>query len=160
MKNERFNHLEQRIEHLEKSNKRFLLLLAAFLALAVFTFARPRQTQDVLAVQRLTLVDGKGEVHAELALRDGSPGLFLKDKTGKDRVVLIHDSDQSALFIKDETETTRIGVAQFSHGGGGFALHGPESKGAAVLYFKEKGSLRIFDRDGVVTDQVPAIKPK
>ncbi len=33
-------------------------------------------------------------------------------------------------------DTTRVGVAQFAHGGGGVALYGPDSKVAAVLYLK------------------------
>jgi hypothetical protein len=73
-----------------------------------------------------------------------------------DRVALLHEADTDGLFVMDAEGTTRIGVAQFSHGGGGFALHGPESKGAAVLYLKGDGSLRFFDQEGAVTNQVLA----
>ena len=103
---------------------------------------------------------GESEKLATIELDGWAQGLFLKDEEGKDRLQLIHDQEQSALFIKDKKGTVRIGVAQFSHGGGGFALHGPDSKGAAVLYFKKSGSLRIFDDEGAVTDQLPAPRPR
>ncbi len=48
-------------------------------------------------------------------------------------------------------------MAQFAHGGG-VALRGPDSKGAAVLYFKDQGSLRSFDSEGQVTNQVLAVR--
>ena len=49
----------------------------------------------------------------------------------------------------------RVGVAQFSHGGGGFALHGPGTRGAAVLYLRGDGSLTQYDTTGVVTARWP-----
>ena len=51
--------------------------------------------------------------------------------------------------------TTRVGVAQFAHGGGGFALHGPEAKGAAVLYLQGDGSLTFYGPDGDVQARYP-----
>lgn len=45
---------------------------------------------------------------------------------------------------------TRVGAAQFAHGGGGYALHGPGGRGAAVLYLKDEGSLTMYDADGAV----------
>lgn len=56
---------------------------------------------------------------------------------------------------RSKTGDTRIGVAQFAHGGGGFALHGPEAKGAAVLYLKERGTLTFYGDEGGVTRQAP-----
>jgi hypothetical protein len=50
---------------------------------------------------------------------------------------------------------SRVVAAQFAHGRGGFALHGPESKGAAVLYLKEEGSLTFHGSDGEVTARLP-----
>ena len=55
----------------------------------------------------------------------------------------------------DETGGTRLGAAQFAHGGGGYALHGPEMKGAAVLYLKGEGSLSMYDAEGELTDRFP-----
>ena len=37
-----------------------------------------------------------------------------------------------------------------------FALHGEETKGATVLYMKDfRGSLRLYDREGKVTYELP-----
>lgn len=144
--------LETRVAGLERANRALCALAAIAVLLALLGAAgEPRS----LAVRSITLVDGDGGVRAELALRDGAPGLFIKDAHGVDRVALFHDDETSGLYISDEAGVTRIGVAQFAHGGGGVALHGPESKGAAVLYFKRAGSLRFFDADGSVLSQVP-----
>lgn len=93
-------------------------------------------------------------------LPHGSPGLYLKDSNGVKRAALFHADDATGPYIMDADGVTRIGIAQFAHGGGGVALHGPESKGAAVLYLKDEGSLRFFDSEGVVTHQVVAQKPE
>ena len=97
---------------------------------------------------------------AELSAGDGEPGLFLKGDDGVNRAALFHTDDGTGLYIMDADGVTRIGIAQFEHGGGGVALHGPESKGAAVLYFKDEGSLRFFGPEGEVTNQVTAAKPQ
>ena len=70
-------------------------------------------------------------------------------------LALAHDPGGSALFIRDSEGVIRVGVAQFAHGGGGVALHGPGSKGAAVLYFQEAGSLTFYDPDGNPTMRLP-----
>jgi hypothetical protein len=109
-----------------------------------------------LRTQAVHLISPEGRVLAELAARDGFPGLYLKDEAGLDRAALFHDDDGTGLYVMDSDGVTRIGIAQFAHGGGGVALHGKDSKGAVVLYFKTEGSLRIFDMEGKVTNQVSA----
>jgi hypothetical protein len=71
------------------------------------------------------------------------------------RVTLRHDDDETALYLRDAAGDIRVGVAQYAHGGGGFALNRPEVKGAAVLYFKEAGSLTFYDAEGTITSRVP-----
>ena len=80
----------------------------------------------------------------------------LVDDAGQVRIDLRHDTTETGLFVLDESGGTRISVAQFGHGGGGFALHGPEMKGAAVLYLKGQGSLTFFDEAGEVTQRIPS----
>jgi hypothetical protein len=70
-----------------------------------------------------------------LGQKDGRTGLFLLDENATPRVSVFHADDADGLYIDDAGGVTRIGVAQFEHGGGGVALHGPDSRGAAVLYF-------------------------
>ena len=93
-----------------------------------------------------------------MTARDGATGLFIHVATGGLRLTLSHDAAQSALFIRDDEGTVRLGAAQFAHGGGGFALHGPESRGAAVMYLKGQGSLAFYDENGTVTTRVPEIE--
>jgi hypothetical protein len=145
--------LEMRIRRLESQNRVFAIALMGAALLAVLGATHPL---DVSRASAFQLTDEDGNVRAELAIRDGTVGLFLKDEEGHDRLQAFHDSEATGIYIHDEEGTNRVGVAQFAHGGGGFALHGPESRGAAVLYLKGEGSLRFFDHEGNVTNQVLA----
>lgn len=148
--------LEARVARLERANRALGALAALVAVLAIVVACSEPAT---LAARSVALLDADGAVRAELALRDGEPGLFLTDANGVERVALFHDREASGLYVRDGAGVTRIGVAQFAHGGGGVALHGPESKGAAVLYYKQAGSLRFFDADGNVLSQVPPALP-
>jgi len=145
--------LELRVVQLERNNKILLVLIGLSLAAIAYLFGR---STDTVRARAIELVDSRGNLLGELAVRDGNPGLYLKDPDARDRVALFHSPEASGLYINDAQETTRIGVAQFDHGGGGVALHGPGSRGAAVLYYKGEGSLRFFDADGELTNLVPA----
>lgn len=145
----------RRIRRLERWNR----LLLGGLGAAVLLTALAGMAGDeagTLRCRRLELIDEAGTVLAFLGTDDdGSTGLFINDDGGGLRISLSHDEEQSALYVRDGTGTIRVGVAQFAHGGGGFALHGAGSKGAAVLYHKDGGSLTFYDREGKVTHRVP-----
>ena len=145
--------VDSRLARLERANKLLLLTGACALLLAA---ARTAQQPEVVRAGSIQLLDPAGHVVAELAIRDDKPGLYLTDDNGKTRVALFHADDATGLYINDQDEVTRVGIAQFAHGGGGVALHGPESRGAAVLYFKDSGSLRFFDAAGKVTNAIAA----
>ncbi len=149
--------LRNRIDRLETTQKR---LLAALAMIGLVGLLAAASRPDVSRASAFQLLDAKGMVRAELGFRDDGVGLFLKDEEGKDRLRAIHDAGGVGLFLDDEKGTNRVGVAQFAHGGGGVALHGPESKGAAVLYLKGEGSLRFFDAEGNVTSQVLGKAPE
>jgi hypothetical protein len=102
----------------------------------------------VVRANRFELVDSEGRVRGELSLQDGAPVFSLLEAAGRDRLSLNHDAGGTALFIRDQEGVIRLGATHFKHGGGGFALHGPDSKGAAVLYYDESGSLSFYDTDG------------
>lgn len=140
-----------RIARLERNQR--ILLAGMGTCLVVLLAAAATGPAGIRATSFELLADD-GSVAAELVTRDGNPGLYLKDASGRDRVAVLNDPDAGGIYIKDEDGVTRIGLAQFSHGGGGLALHGPESKGAAVLYLKGTGSLRFYDEAGVVSNQV------
>lgn len=150
------NDLELRIESLEKRTRLLLGALLVTTTLALLGAAPATESEHhTLRATRFELVDETGRVRAELSLREGAPVFSLLDESGRDRLSLNHDSGGTALFIRDQQDVIRVGVAQFSHGGGGFALHGPDSKGAAVLYYDESGSLSFYDPDGNTTLRLP-----
>lgn len=155
--NQTIESLEERVAALERAIRTVIVTIGAGLLVLVLSAASHPGPVRAHAFQ---LISDDGEVRAELVLQDGLPALHLKDREGVDRVSLFHQDDASGLHVMDEKEITRIGVAQFAHGGGGVALHGPDSKGAAVLYLKGSGSLRFFNQNGKITNQVLGIKPE
>ena len=148
------NELLTRIEKLEKKNKIYSSFFIAALVFTLFGF----YSNDIyknIKTENLQLVDSIGTVRAELRMEEGHPSFSLFDEREKVRFVLTQEKEQTGLFILDETGTVRIGTAQFSHGGGGFALHGANAEGAAVLYLKEDGSLTFYDKEGKVSLRIP-----
>lgn len=145
---------------LRRAERRIILLgLALAVALAAIAYLLHRPVEALRATS-VDLLDANGKTIAVLGDMDGKTGLFLLDEKSVPRVSLFHAEDADGLYIDDGEGATRIGVAQFAHGGGGLALHGPGSLGATVLYYKEKGSLRFFDRDGNVVNQITETNPE
>lgn len=149
--------LETRLKHAER--KVTVLSIAFVVAVAVVAYLL-QGTSETLRTTSLELVDAQGNTIASLGRRDGRTGLFLMDEKSIPRVSVFHSDDADGLYVDDNQGVTRIGVAQFAHGGGGFALHGPESRGAAVLYYKNAGSLRFFDADGNVIEEISTTQSK
>jgi len=150
--------LERRIKKLEWWNRLLVLGVASLLVYGFGSRTVPAKTrtEKVIRAERLEIIGHQGQPAAVLGFDDaGSAGLFINDPGGSVRLALAHDPEGSALFIRDSNGVIRVGVAQFAHGGGGVALHGPDSKGAAVLFFKEAGSLTFFDGEGNPTVRLP-----
>jgi hypothetical protein len=145
--------MQEDILHLRRWNR---VLVTAGVICLVALLSGAKSDQSVVKATSIQLISPAGDVRAEISMRNGSPGVYLKDENGVDRVAIYHDSEGSGLHIMDGDAITRIGVVQFAHGGGGVALHGPESRGAAVFYLKTEGSLSFFDKDGQITNQVLA----
>jgi len=143
--------LETRMRRLEWANR---VLWVGILCLSFYGFrerAMPTaaKTEKLVRTERVEIVDPQGRTALVVGLDDqNATGLYINDPDGSMRVALAHDANGSALFLRDADGVVRVGVAQFSHGGGGVALHGPASQGAAVLYFKEKGTLTFYDPAG------------
>lgn len=151
------NELESRILTLEK---RIRLLFGILLGTAVLALLGAAPPSDPVAEnirsRGFELLDTQGRVRGRLALDDGTPVISLLDEGGADRLTLNHDAGGSALLIRDGSGVVRLGAAHFANGGGGFALHGPDSKGAAVLYYDGAGSLTFYDPDGGTTLRIPS----
>jgi len=149
------DHLESRLAHVEVRlrRQRFAIALGAtFLLASAF---RGDTRLGPLRTTELQLIDAAGQRLAQLAPVAGGAALTLYDSAGRARLRLFHDTAQTALFLHDTTQTIRVGLAQFNHGGGGLALHGPHSRGAAVLYFKSRGTLTFYGDSGQHLYQVP-----
>jgi len=125
--------LEARIRRVERKQRRLTATLALSLMAALLAWARAPQVPDSLQARRIEVVDDEGRVRIELR----------------------HDDEETGLFVLDSEGVTRLGAAQFAHGGGGYALHGPGMKGAAVLYLKGEGTLTMYDGEGNVTSRFP-----
>jgi len=149
--------LDTRLKRAERRIMLLVLALAIALAAIAYLLYRPAGALRATSVE---LLDAKGNTVAVLGDMDGRTGLFLVDEEYVPRVSLFHAEDADGLYIDDEEGATRIGVAQFAHGGGGLALHGPGALGATVLYYKERGSLRFFDRDGNVVNEIAETGPQ
>lgn len=132
------------------------MLGALSLSLAMYVLggfaSRP---DDVVEARSFRLVDDDGKILAELGLEEQGPALRFFDREGGLRLSIVHDNAETGLFVHDAEGQIRVGAAQFSHGGGGFALHGPEGKGSTVLYHKGKGSLTFYGDDGSVLRSIP-----
>jgi hypothetical protein len=127
--------LEARVTRLERVNRWLIVGCAMAVVIVVAAF-----TQGGGAVQDLVRAR---QVH-------------IVDESGRVRIELRHDSMETGVFLRDGAGDIRVGAAQFAHGGGGFALHGPEMKGAAVLYLKGDGSLTFIDEAGEVVARIPS----
>lgn len=147
---------EVRLNRLATWNRVLSIVIVA----GLFAFILNQTSEsETLRAASFQLVDDAGVLLAEFAVRDGNPGLYLVDADGNTRAAMFHAPDGTGLYIMDSDGVTRIGIAQFAHGGGGIALHGEQSRGAAVLYLKEKGSLRFFNADGNVTNEFGSDQP-
>lgn len=151
--------LEDRVSRLERANR--WLWVLALLAVAGLTVAATQptpdvgKTTDVLRARALRILDDSGALAIELTAGEEGPRVSLYDAERKRRLGLEHSGEQTGLFILDEAGHSRIGIAQFAHGGGGVALHGANQKGAAVLYMKTAGSLSFYAPEGEVLLRLP-----
>ncbi|NNF18097.1 MAG: hypothetical protein HKN70_15245 [Gammaproteobacteria bacterium] len=109
-----------------------------------------------ITARELRIIDDAGELAVHLVGNKDTVGVYVKDKARRDRIALTHDGEQTGLFIKDSDGHSRVGIAQFAHGGGGVALHGEDLRGAAVLYYKNTGSLSFYTPDGQLGARFPS----
>lgn len=148
--------LERRIVALERQSRRWKILGLGCLVMVSIWTCYPGRVREEVRARGFTLVDASDRTYAELKLTEEGPGLYLFDGQGTARASLAHNREETALYIRDAADQVRIGVAQFAHGGGGVALHGEAARGAAVLYFKEQGSLTFYDVEGNVVTRIPS----
>ena len=144
-------HFEKKIAQLQ-----IMLLCLALVVAAILAWLLLAPAEGTLRAGAFELVDDQGRVVAVLESDDGYPRLALRDGDGIERVQLFHDKEATGLYVADAAGTTRAGIAQFAHGGGGVALHGEDSRGALVMYYKDSGSVRFFGQNGDVLREISA----
>lgn len=154
----RTDNLEHRVRRLERIN---LGLAAALCGAGVILLSAAVRPADVVTATRFVLIGEDGVTRAELRSTPGETGLFILDGEGTDRASLLYNEEETAMYLRDAAGDIRVGAAQYAHGGGGFAIHGEDTKGATVLYMKDlRGSLRLYDAEGNLTYQVPPPEPR
>ncbi|MBT8485168.1 MAG: hypothetical protein HKO59_11535 [Phycisphaerales bacterium] len=152
-----------RVRRLERANRRLTIAALVVGIAGVAAWAGPgAPPADVLTARTIRMVDQENRVRAEIGTdEDGSAGFFLRDAEGRVRSAYVHDDSQTAMLLLDDAGVIRVGTALFAHGGGGIALHGDASKGAAVLYLKDRrGTLTFFDEHGTVIERTPPASQK
>jgi hypothetical protein len=145
--------LDSKIKRLERNNFYLMAIIAISLTMAVVNYFYSSKS---ISSESIQLVNQQGKVIAGISSTNGETGFYILDNESKKRLSLFYSEQATGLYIKDSTEATRIGIAQFSHGGGGVALHGENSEGATVMYHKKNGRLSFYDQQGVVTNEVSA----
>lgn len=151
--------IEQRIRRLERQNRALVLGCICLAFIAMLGMSSNDAPRDLVQAQQFQLVDSTGVVFGDWRMSAEGPQLVLYDEDSNERVSLHHQSGAStALFLKDEDGQPRVGTAFFAHGGGGFALHGPEGVGASVLYMQGTGPGRLsyYDSTGAETHRFPS----
>ena len=110
------DHLTQRLDRLERENRRLKLLGAlALLGLAALTLmgqTAPTPVANTLEAERFVLRDGAGNVRASLGLRpDGTAALALADDTQRERLVLsVTAPGLAGLDLSDRAGQLRAGL--------------------------------------------------
>src|SRR3954464_6870780 len=108
--------LEQRIDLLERQNRRFryaltLLAVAAGLGAALVSIgaARREPAPKVVEAQSFNLVDAAGKVRATLLATEAGPRLRFLDAQGKNRVSIgCEDGGAAFVTLLDATEQPRL----------------------------------------------------
>jgi hypothetical protein len=153
--------LESRIKRLEKLNTIYILVIVFFCSIIFLGLQSVNNSvSEVVKARQFELVSSEGNIIARLTFKDNGPGLYLIDEDGRDRVAMIFSPEQGGYFVLDESGNTRLGAALFAHGGAGYALHGKDMKGTAVLYYKEKGTLSFYGPEGEVLLRLPVDNSK
>lgn len=137
--------IESRLQKLEQSNRRLLLLCFGLPCLAFFLGADAADkmwTGKKIVAEEIVLTDSEGEIKATLHVRDGSANFVLLDGNGTGRVRLSADAESAGpvlvlgskngkpALIAGTNKDSGIGSVDFHDDGvykggvGGRALHG------------------------------------
>lgn len=172
------DHLTQRLDRLERENRRLKLLGALALlgvaALILMGQTAPTSVANTLEAERFVLRDGAGHVRGTFGLRaDGTAALALTDDTQQDRVVLsvtapglpgLDLSDRSGpraglyvradgtaqLSLLDQSDRPRVEIKAHGDGRPSLALLDQNTRLRSMLALTAEGAtgLTLYDLNG------------
>jgi hypothetical protein len=157
----RFDALAERIERLERENRRWrragMVVTLGLAALPVIAGASRDGQATVLEAQRLVLKGQDGKVYAELGVRTNKAGgtefpqLSLYDQRGKRRVDLAVWPDGSPeLRFNDEDQRPRCSLAMLRDGLTQLGFNQKDGWGQLSLgSFRDGAGLMLFGPDGL-----------
>jgi hypothetical protein len=166
-------HLEIRIERLEKQNRRFklgaLTLLAALVSVTLLgqtkqtkkpapkpaAAAAAPSTPDQIEAHSFVLKDSNGKVRAEISMTGTGPGLKLRDEAGMALVTLsLNDSAPQGplLLMSDPQHKAGVSISVLSGNGSQLSLVGERPDIQARMAVAPAGtSFEMSDADGFTT---------
>jgi hypothetical protein len=149
----------QRLERLEREN-RWLKQISgvAMIGLAAVLLMGQSfpSTFKQLDVERLMLLDGRGNPRAMLSTVDGLPVLVMTGADGKARIIMNVRSNGYATVTLleglDKEEQSQVSLAMAPNGASGLQFHDPAGKVRARLGTRpanDSPSLILFDKAGM-----------
>jgi len=179
------NNMAQRIDRLERGNRRMKRIGAVVLVGVATVFlmgqAKPSKVAKVIEAEKFILRDKNGIVRASLTIGEngvtalgftdeegktrivlgvwlGKPGLVLQDKQEQKRVELTGPDYGIYLFDQNGRNRTVLGMKEGTKGSPGLWLNDKDGKNRAALTLKEDGSptFGLYDKSGAVLTQEPS----
>jgi len=150
---ERTMTVEERIERLERNNRRLLAGLVAVILLGIGVAAIPNPGGDVVdevRARKFTLVDVNGKERAMLDMTEDGPVLRLYDEIAKVCAELNAAKTGPTLRLYDENGKSRAGLTVTKDGIPGLAMIDENDKSRVVLCVTKDGmpELAMFDENG------------
>jgi hypothetical protein len=110
--------LAQRLEKVERQNRRLKMVAAVVLALAVagLVMGQALPRARIVEAEGFVLKDGAGKARAGLVMYNDGPMLALYDETGNFRAGLDVDKGVSGLRLADETGRPRVALTVLKDG--------------------------------------------
>ena len=149
------NTLTQRLDRLERGNRRLKLAVAVLLislaAVGVMGQVSPKAAPKVIEAERFVLRDTSGKPRATLVVAaDGTSGLSLYDQNGKGRLRLYVDTSGPSLALADQNGKLRATLRLDADGSPGLTLfdRGEKLRGGLGLHTDGSPLLGLLDQSG------------
>jgi hypothetical protein len=112
MMDETLHSITERLENLEKQNRKLRLgLIVILLAAAAIMLMGQASVPRTVEAQQFVLKDAKGKTRAQLYLTDTGPKFHLYASDGKIRAVVGATEDGGSLVLADSQATTKLLLA-------------------------------------------------